>query len=57
MIIFTKIKIFIKYDVNELWYFLNPGEAVTVEDEVVVISSIVLPNKTLNVGVQDEIIL
>nr|KJB11432.1 hypothetical protein B456_001G258700 [Gossypium raimondii] len=33
------------------------GEAVIVEDEVVVISSIVLPNKTLNVSVQDEIIL
>ncbi|GLU11196.1 hypothetical protein SLE2022_279560 [Rubroshorea leprosula] len=33
------------------------GEAVTVEDEVVVINSIVLPNKTLNVSVQDEIIL
>ncbi|KAF5182393.1 Mannose-1-phosphate guanyltransferase, partial [Thalictrum thalictroides] len=33
------------------------GEAVTVEDEVVVINSIILPNKTLNVSVQDEIIL
>lgn len=33
------------------------GEAVTVEDEVVVIKSIVLPNKTLNVSVQEEIIL
>ncbi|KAK4272060.1 hypothetical protein QN277_020660 [Acacia crassicarpa] len=33
------------------------GEAVTVEDEAVVINSIVLPNKTLNVSVQDEIIL
>ncbi|XAR51808.1 Mannose-1-phosphate guanylyltransferase [Bertholletia excelsa] len=33
------------------------GEAATVEDEVVVINSIVLPNKTLNVSVQDEIIL
>ncbi|PON47595.1 Nucleotidyl transferase domain containing protein [Parasponia andersonii] len=33
------------------------GEAVSVEDEVVVINSIVLPNKTLNVSVQDEIIL
>ncbi|KAI4347653.1 hypothetical protein L6164_008445 [Bauhinia variegata] len=33
------------------------GEAVTVEDEVVVTNSIVLPNKTLNVSVQDEIIL
>ena len=29
----------------------------TVEDEVVVISSIVLPYKTLNDSVQDEIIL
>ncbi|KAA8540872.1 hypothetical protein F0562_024990 [Nyssa sinensis] len=33
------------------------GEAVTVEDEVVVINSIVLPNKTLNVSVQEEILL
>lgn len=33
------------------------GEAVTVEDEVVVVNSIVLPNKTLNVSVQEEIIL
>ncbi|KAH6781212.1 ADP-glucose pyrophosphorylase family protein [Perilla frutescens var. hirtella] len=33
------------------------GESVTVEDEVVVINSIVLPNKTLNVSVQEEIIL
>lgn len=33
------------------------GEAVMVEDEVVVINSIVLPNKTLNLSVHDEIIL
>ncbi|KAF9671530.1 hypothetical protein SADUNF_Sadunf12G0057100 [Salix dunnii] len=33
------------------------GEGVTVEDEVVVINSIVLPYKTLDVSVQDEIIL
>ncbi|CAH9090335.1 unnamed protein product [Cuscuta europaea] len=33
------------------------GESVSVEDEVVVINSIVLPNKTLNVSVQEEIIL
>ncbi|XP_058078078.1 uncharacterized protein LOC131226289 isoform X1 [Magnolia sinica] len=33
------------------------GESVTVEDEVVVVNSIVLPNKTLNVSVQEEIIL
>jgi mannose-1-phosphate guanylyltransferase len=33
------------------------GEAVTVEDEVAVIGSIVLQNKTLNVSVQDDIIL
>ncbi|KAL5544339.1 hypothetical protein UlMin_008123 [Ulmus minor] len=33
------------------------GEAVSVEDEVVVINSIVLPNKTLNASVQEEIIL
>lgn len=36
---------------------LKPGESVTVEDEVVVVNSIVLPHKTLNVGVQDEILL
>ncbi|KAI3946222.1 hypothetical protein MKW92_037793 [Papaver armeniacum] len=33
------------------------GEAVTVDDEVVVTNSIVLPNETLSVSVQDEIIL
>ncbi|XP_068641500.1 uncharacterized protein [Aristolochia californica] len=33
------------------------GEAVTVEDEVVVVNCIVLPNKTLNISVQEEIIL
>ncbi|XP_039139352.1 mannose-1-phosphate guanyltransferase alpha-like isoform X2 [Dioscorea cayenensis subsp. rotundata] len=33
------------------------GESVAVEDEVVVINSIVLPNKTLNGSVQEEIIL
>ncbi|KAE9612763.1 putative mannose-1-phosphate guanylyltransferase [Lupinus albus] len=33
------------------------GEAVIVEDEVVVTNSIVLPHKTLNVSVQEEIIL
>ncbi|KAA8548043.1 hypothetical protein F0562_004696 [Nyssa sinensis] len=33
------------------------GEAVTVEDEVVVTNSIVLPNKSLNGSVQEEIIL
>ncbi|XP_028781715.1 mannose-1-phosphate guanyltransferase alpha-B [Neltuma alba] len=33
------------------------GESVIVEDEVVVVNSIVLPHKTLNVGVQDEILL
>ncbi|URE48084.1 Nucleotidyl transferase, partial [Musa troglodytarum] len=33
------------------------GEAVAVEDEVVVINSIILPNKTLNISVQEEIIL
>ncbi|CAI9109569.1 OLC1v1009413C1 [Oldenlandia corymbosa var. corymbosa] len=33
------------------------GESVGVEDEVVVINSIVLPHKTLNVSVQEEIIL
>lgn len=38
-------------------FMINAGEAVTVEDEVVVINSIVLPNKMLNVSVQEEIIL
>lgn len=33
------------------------GESVTVEDEVVVINCIVLPNKVLNVSMQEEIIL
>lgn len=33
------------------------GESVVVEQEVVVVNSIVLPNKILNVSVQDEIIL
>ncbi|XP_010528282.1 PREDICTED: mannose-1-phosphate guanyltransferase alpha [Tarenaya hassleriana] len=33
------------------------GEAVTVEDEVVIVNSIVLPNKSLHVSFQDEIIL
>ena len=37
--------------------YINPGEAVNVEDEVVVVNSVVLPNKTLNVSVQEEIIL
>lgn len=35
----------------------DAGEAVNVEDEVVVINSIVLPHKTLNMSVQEEIIL
>lgn len=35
----------------------DAGEAVTVEDEVVVINSIILPHKTLNISVQDDIIL
>lgn len=38
-------------------FMINAGEAVTVEDEVVVINCIVLPNKTLNMSVQEEIIL
>ncbi|XP_073271215.1 uncharacterized protein [Primulina huaijiensis] len=33
------------------------GESVAVEDEVVVVNCIVLPNKTLNVSVHEEIIL
>jgi len=40
-----------------LFLSITLGEAVTVEDEVVVINSIVLPHKILNVSVQDEIIL
>lgn len=40
-----------------IWCFWILGEAVGVEDEVVVVNSIVLPNKTLNVSVQEEIIL
>lgn len=40
-----------------LYWRYDAGEAVTVEDEVVVINSIVLPNKSLNESVQDEIIL
>jgi mannose-1-phosphate guanylyltransferase len=36
---------------------MNAGEAVDVEDEVVIVNSIVLPNKILNVSVQEEIIL
>lgn len=42
---------------GNLVFMLNPGESVTVEDEVVVVNSIVLPHKTLNVRVQDEILL
>ncbi|KAK6928246.1 Nucleotidyl transferase domain [Dillenia turbinata] len=44
-------------DYNEKLGITILGEAVTVEDEVVVTHSIVLPNKTLNVSVQDEIML
>jgi mannose-1-phosphate guanylyltransferase len=33
------------------------GENVTVEDEVVVVNCIVLPHKTINRSVQEEIIL
>lgn len=40
-----------------LIHFVFAGEAVTVEDEVAVIGSIVLQNKTLNVSVQEDIIL
>ncbi|KAJ6882156.1 Mannose-1-phosphate guanylyltransferase 1 [Populus alba x Populus x berolinensis] len=39
------------------WSRVQASEGVTVEDEVVVINSIVLPYKTLDVSVQDEIIL
>lgn len=44
-------------DYNEKLGITILGEAGMVEDEVVVINSIVLPNKTLNVSVQEEIIL
>jgi len=47
----------VKISFLELTSYLNTGEAVDVEDEVVVVNSIVLPNKTLNVSVQEEIIL
>ncbi|KAK3013869.1 hypothetical protein RJ639_009266 [Escallonia herrerae] len=43
--------------VLRIWLVSDAGEAVTVEDEVVVTNSIILPNKTLNLSVQDEIIL
>lgn len=38
-------------------YVFLAGEDVAVEDEVVVVNCIVLPHKTLNISVQDEIIL
>ncbi|KAJ8479292.1 hypothetical protein OPV22_023019 [Ensete ventricosum] len=44
-------------DYNEKLGITILGEAVAVEDEVVVINSIILPNKTLNISVQEEIIL
>ncbi|KAK6913165.1 Nucleotidyl transferase domain [Dillenia turbinata] len=44
-------------DYNEKLGITILGEAVTVEDEVVVTHIIVLPNKTLYVSVQDEIML
>ncbi|KAH0885809.1 hypothetical protein HID58_061905 [Brassica napus] len=44
-------------DDNERLGITILGEAVTVEDEVAVIGSIVLQNKTLNASVQDDIIL
>ena len=47
----------VKISFLELTSYLKTGEAVDVEDEVVVVNSIVLPNKTLNVSVQEEIIL
>lgn len=51
------ITFFVIISFLELTSYLNTGEAVDVEDEVVVVNSIVLPNKTLNVSVQEEIIL
>lgn len=42
---------------HQLIHASETGESVSVEDEVVVINSIVLPNKTLNLSVQEEIIL
>ncbi|XP_073140267.1 uncharacterized protein [Henckelia pumila] len=44
-------------DYNEKLGVTILGESVAVEDEVVVVNCIVLPNKTLNVSVHEEIIL
>jgi hypothetical protein len=42
--------------VTSFWY--DTGEAIKVEDEVVVVANcIVLPHKTINRSVQEEIIL
>jgi mannose-1-phosphate guanylyltransferase len=41
--------------VTSFWY--DTGEAITVEDEVVVANCIMLPHKTINRSVQEEIIL
>jgi len=41
--------------VTSFWY--DRGEAITVEDEVVVANCIMLPHKTINWSVQEEIIL
>jgi hypothetical protein len=54
---FSEPEILLCLDQCWFWFIFYAGEAVTVEDEVVVINSIVLPNKTLNVSVQEEIIL
>ncbi|XP_059283980.1 uncharacterized protein LOC132037465 isoform X2 [Lycium ferocissimum] len=56
-IILDNVEIKAEGDYNSKLGITILGEAVTVEDEVVVINSIVLPNKTLNVSVQEEIIL
>ncbi|XP_073291494.1 uncharacterized protein [Primulina huaijiensis] len=44
-------------DYNEKLGVTILGESVSVEDEVAVVNCIVLPNKTLNVSVREEIIL
>ncbi|PPD90321.1 hypothetical protein GOBAR_DD12723 [Gossypium barbadense] len=48
--------LYVRQPVNHIRISVT-GEAVTVEDEVVVTNSIVLPHKMLNVSVQDEILL
>ncbi|KAE8721075.1 hypothetical protein F3Y22_tig00016885pilonHSYRG00007 [Hibiscus syriacus] len=56
-IILDGVEIMAEGDYNTKLGITILGEAVAVEDEVVVTDSIVLPNKTLNASVQDEILL